>query len=107
MLWKNSNRNDGLQNVCITQMNLHKFWLACGLSALLICAQADARSKRSSHARTEFKHQHPCPANGKTTGPCPGYVIDHVTPLKRAGADASSNMQWQTIEEAKKKDRWE
>jgi hypothetical protein len=34
-------------------------------------------------------------------------VIDHVTPLACGGADVPSNMQWQTIEEAKAKDRWE
>jgi hypothetical protein len=27
----------------------------------------------------------------------PGYVVDHVIPLKRGGADAPWNMQWQTI----------
>ena len=43
----------------------------------------------------------------KADGPCPGYVIDHVIPLKRDGPDAPSNMQWQTVSEAKEKDRWE
>jgi hypothetical protein len=28
-------------------------------------------------------------------------------PLKRGGADAPSNMQWQTVEESKEKDKWE
>jgi hypothetical protein len=37
----------------------------------------------------------------------PGYVVDHIIPLKRGGPDTPSNMQWQTIEEAKAKDRWE
>ena len=37
----------------------------------------------------------------------PGYVVDHITPLKRGGADSPSNMQWQTIAEAKAKDKWE
>ncbi len=34
-------------------------------------------------------------------------VIDHIKALKRGGADDSSNMQWQTREEAKAKDRTE
>lgn len=49
----------------------------------------------------------PCPSTGATSGACPGYVIDHVTPLKRGGADAPTNMQWQTTAEAKAKDKWE
>jgi len=65
------------------------------------------RIKRSSTAKTEFKKAHPCPSTGKATGACPGYVIDHVTPLKRGGKDAPENMQWQTKEEAKLKDRTE
>jgi len=24
---------------------------------------------------------------GRTTGACPGYVVDHIVPLKRGGAD--------------------
>ena len=65
------------------------------------------RIKRSSGARSAFKHAHPCPATGKSVGACPGYVIDHRTPLKRGGMDAPSNMQWQTREAAKAKDKWE
>jgi hypothetical protein len=34
-------------------------------------------------------------------------VVDHITPLKRGGADAPENMQWQTRAEAKAKDRVE
>ena len=47
------------------------------------------------------------PATGRSSGGCPGYVIDHVQPLKRGGTDTASNMQWQTKEEAKAKDRIE
>ena len=36
-----------------------------------------------------------------------GYVVDHVKPLACGGADATSNMQWQTKEEAKVKDKTE
>jgi hypothetical protein len=63
--------------------------------------------KRSKAARDAFMHSHPCPSTGKKSGACPGYVVDHVKPLKRGGADAPSNMQWQTKEAAKAKDKWE
>jgi hypothetical protein len=63
--------------------------------------------KRSPEARRDFMKSHPCPSTGKTSGACPGYVVDHVTPLKRGGADAPFNMQWQTIEQGKAKDKWE
>jgi hypothetical protein len=66
-----------------------------------------ARSLRSQNAKNDFKKQSPCPSTGKSSGACPGYVIDHVKPLKRGGADDPSNMQWQTKEAAKQKDRTE
>lgn len=68
---------------------------------------ADARIKRSQHAKTEFKYQHPCPSTGARKGPCKGYVIDHIKPLTCGGFDGPSNMQWQTISEGKAKDKWE
>jgi hypothetical protein len=37
----------------------------------------------------------------------PGHVVDHINPLACGGADAPSNMQWQTIAEAKAKDKTE
>jgi len=37
----------------------------------------------------------------------PGYVVDHIKPLAEGGKDEPSNMQWQTVEEAKAKDRIE
>jgi hypothetical protein len=78
-------------------------------------SKADAGVKRDSHGRIarsekakhEFRKTHPCPARGKTTGACPGYVIDHTQALKHGGADESYNMQWQTEAEARQKDKWE
>jgi hypothetical protein len=69
----------------------------------------DSRGKirRSETATRAFRKSHPCPATRKTTGACPGYVIDHVVPLKRGGADDPRNMQWQTTAQAKAKDRVE
>lgn len=66
-----------------------------------------AASERSRQAVAEFKRLQPCPATGKARGACPGYVVDHVVPLCAGGADAPSNMQWQTTQEAKVKDRAE
>jgi hypothetical protein len=78
------------------------------LAAVMLADQpAEAKTKRSAKAKTEFKLLHPCPANGQTKGPCPDYVIDHIVPLKRGGADQPENMQWQTVEDAKQKDQWE
>lgn len=75
------------------------------ISAVLVSAIVEARQLRSYAAIAEFKRQQPCPSTGLPRGPCHGYIIDHVTPLCAGGADAPSNMQWQTIPEAKAKDR--
>lgn len=56
---------------------------------------------RSEAARRAFMKQTGYP-NGR-----PGYIIDHIVPLACHGADDPSNMQWQTIEEAKTKDKIE
>jgi hypothetical protein len=68
---------------------------------------ANGKIHRSQKAKDDFKKSHPCPSTGKSSGACPGYVIDHVTPLKRGGADSPSNMQWQTKEAARAKDKTE
>jgi hypothetical protein len=59
------------------------------------------REHRSQAATDEFMRQ-----TGHPRG-WPGHVVDHVVPLACGGADAPSNMQWQTVEEAKAKDRVE
>ena len=63
--------------------------------------------KRSAAAKREFMRSHPCPATGKTSGRCPGWVVDHVQALKHGGRDEAGNMQWQTVAAAKAKDRVE
>jgi hypothetical protein len=67
----------------------------------------NGKIKRSQTAKKDFEATHTCPSTGKTSGHCPGYVIDHVKPLASGGADAPSNMQWQTVAEGKAKDKWE
>jgi hypothetical protein len=69
------------------------------------CARAaNGEIARSPAARRAFQASHPCPATGRVSGACPGYVVDHVVPLKRGGADDPGNMQWQSAAAAKAKD---
>ena len=77
------------------------------LLTALLAHSAEAVQIRISTAKAEFKREHPCPANGAQSGPCGGYVIDHIVPLACGGADAPSNMKWQTIAEGNAKDKWE
>ena len=81
--------------------------LAAVMMVLLMTTHAEARTKRSQSANVEFKQQHPCPATGAPKGPCKGYVIFHIVPIACHGSDAPSNMKWQTVADAKAKDKWE
>ncbi len=51
-------------------------------------------AKRDPDARKVFYQHNPCPVNGNTSGPCPGYHVDHVIPLACGGLDHPVNMQW-------------
>jgi hypothetical protein len=70
-------------------------------AVVTVARDAHGRIKRSASARHEFEVQTGYP-KGR-----PGYVIDHIRPLACGGADDPSNMQWQTVEAAKAKDRTE
>ena len=87
------------------------------LASVLGAAPGEARhsrkhatfSSRAAHARTS-RHRAAAQAFRRQTG-YPhgrrGYVVDHFTPLACSGADTPSNMQWQTLAEAKAKDKVE
>src|SRR5439155_18862724 len=62
---------------------------------------ANGKILRSAAVRKEFMKQ-----TGYARGR-KGYVVDHVVPLECGGADVPSNMQWQTVHDAKIKDRTE
>ena len=72
--------------------------------AVVFALPCSAKTQRSTAAKHEFQRQQPCPATGQIRGKCPGYVIDHITPLCAGGPDAPQNMQWQTVADAKAKD---
>ena len=64
-------------------------------------SQCRGRIGRSAQPRQDFMKHTGYPKGRK------GYVMDHIVPLECGGADAPSNMQWQTVQEAKVKDRTE
>jgi hypothetical protein len=74
------------------------------LAVFALVLLADQCEARSAYQVRKFRHDHACPATGKTTGTCPGYVVDHVIPLCAGGPDKPANMQWQTKAESYKKD---
>lgn len=62
---------------------------------------SNGKIARSAEAKRTFEKQ-----SGHPNG-WPGHVVDHIVPLACGGADAPSNMQWQTIAEGKAKDKTE
>ena len=80
--------------------------LLLSISAVIFMSGASLDS-RSFRAEVFFRMANPCPSTGQTQGACKGYVIDRVIPVACGGVEEPSNMQWQTLAEAKEKDRWE
>jgi hypothetical protein len=76
---------------------------ARGAQRVLVMATSESDAAQKRGVRTNISTR--CPANGRTSGACPGYVVDHVVPLKRGGADEPSNMRWQTREADRAKDK--
>ena len=84
-----------------------KLCLVNSILLALFISTAEAKQYRSYHAIKQFKLENSCPASGRYKGRCEGYVIDHIKPLACGGLDSPKNMQWQTLKDAKSKDRWE
>lgn len=79
----------------------------CTVVLLWVAMVAATASERSSVHSRAFQREQPCPSTGARRGGCPGYVIDHVQPLCAGGADSPQNMQWQTVEDGRRKDAHE
>lgn len=75
--------------------------LAAALSLHLVAQH------RSRAVTAAFQRVAPCPSTGRNYGPCPGWVRDHIVPLCAGGPDAVTNLAWQTVGDAKVKDRVE
>lgn len=75
--------------------------------ALAVAVAAEAKTVRSPAVPRAFQATNPCPSTARTTGACPGYIRDHIVPLCKGGPDTPANLQWQTVEAAKAKDKVE
>jgi hypothetical protein len=79
------------------------------LLALVLALSPCPHPARHASPRAAFRRAHPCPG-GVDRGSvrrCRGYVIDHIVSLACCGPDLPCNLQWQSVREAKAKDRWE
>lgn len=63
-----------------------------------------AKVSRNRAVVRAFRSMNPCPTTGRSRGACPGWVVDHVTPLCAGGPDSVSNMQWQMLSASRAKD---
>jgi hypothetical protein len=81
--------------------------VVAAIAGALAVSSASASEPRSLEVKHEFQRQHPCPSTGRPTGVCPGYIKDHIVPLACGGLDSVANLQWQTVADAKAKDKWE
>lgn len=78
-----------------------KYLLLLLLLPNIVLADAIKNTCRSAKVRYAFNKLNNYPHGRK------GYVIDHICSLECGGLDSVVNMQYQTYEESKLKDKWE
>lgn len=83
-----------------------RIWLLAALLWGLFIGVLAAEARDPAQVR-KFRADNPCPVTGKTTGPCPGWVVDHMYPLCAGGKDEPANMAWQERVASYVKDRIE
>jgi hypothetical protein len=79
---------------------------ACAV-VLLCLAVSSSAADRSRILRAEFVRLNPCPSTGATSGPCPGWQVDHREALVCGGRDEMPNLQWLPVAEHREKTRVE
>lgn len=64
------------------------------------------RIVKTKQAKVAFMKSHPCPANGMTTGNCPGYRIDCIdpNPAEPARCQDASNLEWRLVQRSSQQD---
>ena len=79
----------------------------CAVAILCLLTIGVAAGERSRTLRAEFVRLNPCPSTGATSGPCPGWQVDHREALVCGGLDELRNLQWLTVAEHREKTRVE
>ena len=99
-----ANSANGASSCARNRSLMPSHYTIAAILSCLLCAAAFARDPSQVRA---FRHAHPCPATGKTSGACPGWVVDHILPLCSGAPDKPGNMQWQAKAESLAKDKRE
>lgn len=68
-------------------------------------AEANYYYIKHHYERQKFQQHNHCPSTGKSSGPCPGFVIDLGLPVRCGGKDVESNMIWVTESVAKERSK--
>ena len=80
-------------DACVANGTLPRIPFLIAALCLTLSIDAEAREPRSHSARATFQCLYQGPSTGRPRGACPGYIIDHVTPLCAGRADDPLNMQ--------------
>ena len=81
-----------------------------GLAPVLSAATRTKTPRRATQHTRVVRSQAARQAFAKLSGyprGRPGYIVDHIIPLACGGLDEPSNMQWQSVADAKAKDKIE
>lgn len=76
------------------------------LLSLLLAISFSSTARDAKQVRA-FRGVAKCPVTNSIQRKCPGFIVDHIVPLACGGLDHYSNMQYQTIADAKAKDKIE
>ena len=82
---------------CLSTLALSALLTATNLpppSDVHVARDAHGRIARSRNVLRVWKSTHPCPANGRTNGACPGFDVSHAWPLSCGGPDSPENLSW-------------
>lgn len=94
---QSASQHDEKDEASALTLGLPLLFLAILASTAQLAANAQAVRDRAQVRA--FRAENPCPVTGRTRGACPGWHVDHVTPLCAGGADRPHNMQWITKED--------